>query len=225
LGDLTNQSSPIAALAAIFDLAGFTNFCKQIDPQLVVPDFLNSFLKWLFRQIKETTIAETYPEGYSILYDLPIYAKFLGDGVLFIWDTKNMEANEICNVIVSLREICENYSTTFLKQISDKYASPPNRVRCGIARGIVYSVGEDNDFVGPCINMAARLQKLGSFTFCFSRRGIDYKENMHSQWINDFLTIRSEIRGIGSDELICVLKSEYDRLNETEKKIFNQLKK
>ncbi|MFC1462533.1 hypothetical protein ACFLQU_02900 [Verrucomicrobiota bacterium] len=48
LGDMSKQGTPIDALAAIVDLEGFTAFCNQIDPHLVVPDFLRRLMQWLF---------------------------------------------------------------------------------------------------------------------------------------------------------------------------------
>ena len=37
LGDISSRSTQVEALAAIFDLSGFTNFCSQVDPHLAVP--------------------------------------------------------------------------------------------------------------------------------------------------------------------------------------------
>src|SRR6188508_451209 len=71
LGKIDSKSNPINGLSVMFDLEGFTNFCKQIDPQLAVPEFLSEFLKWIFDQIKEELIEKTYDEGYSTWADLP----------------------------------------------------------------------------------------------------------------------------------------------------------
>ena len=46
LGSLNSVAAATDSIAAIFDLAGFTNFCKQIEPHLSVPVFLNLFLDW-----------------------------------------------------------------------------------------------------------------------------------------------------------------------------------
>ena len=40
LGDVSAESQPTDAIAAVFDLEGFTNFCKQIEPHLAVPAYL-----------------------------------------------------------------------------------------------------------------------------------------------------------------------------------------
>lgn len=220
LGEISTISSPTNTLAAIFDLANFTEFCKQMDPHLVVPSFLNSFLKWMYSKIREVSIVQELNDTFEIYCPLPFYCKFLGDGLLFLWDTNEMEQSEICNVVVSLKEICDKYESEFLPSIAEEFTDSPSKLRCGIARGIVYNIGDNNDFVGPCINMAARLQKVGSLSFCFSKRGIDYKVGMVDAYQKYFLVKKCEIRGIGKDELVCVLKNEFDNLSVDEKSKF-----
>jgi hypothetical protein len=36
VGDLSQESTATDTIAAVFDLEGFTNFCKQIEPHLAV---------------------------------------------------------------------------------------------------------------------------------------------------------------------------------------------
>jgi hypothetical protein len=220
LGKIEKVSTQLNALSIIFDLEGFTNFCKQIDPQLAVPDFLSEFLRWIFQEIKVELIEKSYADGYSTWADLPLISKYLGDGLLFIWDTQNMADVEIQNVVVSMYEICKKYSNKFLPQIKNDIISPPSKLRCGIARGTVYSVGDGNDYVGPCINMSARLQKLNPFSFTFSRRGIN-PANFGQNYKQLFVVKRISIRGIGDGELVCVLKHEFDKLPREEKKQFS----
>jgi class 3 adenylate cyclase len=219
LGEIDVVSNPINTLSVMFDLEGFTNFCKQIDPQLAVPDYLNRFLKWIFNEIKIELTNKKYDEGVDNWADLPFFAKFLGDGLLFLWDTSNMAEVEIRNAVVSMLDICKKYKTKFFPEISHSIIAPPSKLRCGIARGIVYSVGNGNDYVGPCINVSARLQKLNSLTFCFSRRGVDPAE-MGDSYKSQFLIKKVDIRGIGSGELVCILKSEFQSLSKEEKKYF-----
>ena len=152
--------------------------------------------------------------------DLPFLAKFLGDGALFLWDTAGMGADEICNVVVSLKEICDAYKGNLYPEISRKVVEPPDTLRCGIARGSVFSVGRGEDYVGPCINIASRLQKLSLLTFCFSRRGFDIERGMSPSWMRDFAIKTVSLRGIGENELVVVLKEEFDNLASKEKKFF-----
>ena len=180
---------------------------------------MSEFLKWIFEEIKKELIADTYDEGYTTFADLPLLSKYVGDGLLFIWDTENMDETEIQNIVVSMYEICQKYKAEFLPKIAKDIISPPNKLRCGIARGIVYSVGDGNDYVGPCVNMSARLQKLHSFTFCFSRRGIN-PNTLNDDYKKLFVVKRINIRGIGDEELICILKNEFDKLPAEDKKKF-----
>jgi hypothetical protein len=219
LGQIDSKSNQIDALSVMFDLEGFTNFCKQIDPQLAVPEFLSKFLKWMFQQIKLELIIKEFDEGYETYASLPFMSKFMGDGLLFLWDTKNLNDEEIANIVISMLGICKSYKTKFIKEIEYDIVDAPKKLRCGIARGLIYSVGNGNDFVGPCINVSARLQKFNSLSFCFSRRGIDPK-SMHEDIVNDFAIKKVDIRGIGETELVCVIKSEFDKLSPEEKKKF-----
>lgn len=218
LGKIGTKSDQVNAISVLFDLEGFTNFCKQIDPQLAVPEYLSEFLKWLFEQVRKELTDEIYPEGYVTFSKLPFLSKFMGDGILFLWKTDGMGEHEIMNIVFSMLEICNKYQTDFYKVITKKIAIPPAKLRCGIARGIIYSVGNGNDFVGPCINMSARLQKLNSLTFAFSRRGLNPEINSH--YSADFITKKTDIRGIGSNELVCVLKDEFEKLIDEDKEKF-----
>jgi len=222
LGKLTTKSITIQALSVIFDLEGFTDFCKQIDPQLGVPEYLNKFLQWTFNEIKSVLTNETYDEGYKTWADLPFFSKFLGDGILFLWNTENMSDINIRNVVVAMGEICENYILDFLPSIKKDIISPPTKLRCGIARGAIYSVGNGSDYIGPCINMSARLQKLNSLSFSFSRRGID-PTKFSDQVKDTFVTKKVNIRGIGNQELVCILKEEFNNLQAPQKKEFFEI--
>ncbi|QQD12352.1 hypothetical protein [Sphingobacterium sp. UDSM-2020] len=220
LGDIESKSKLINGLSVMFDLEGFTNFCKQIDPQLAVPEYLSEFLKWIFKRVKEELIDEVIADGYQIYAPFPFLSKFLGDGVLFLWDTENMDQNEITNIVASMLNICREYSKNFYPEISKKITDAPKKLRCGIARGAIYSVGSGEDFIGPCINMSARLQKLSSLGFCFSRRGIN-PEVMSTNFKEQFITKKVNIRGIGENEIVCILKSEFENLTPEEQKAFS----
>jgi hypothetical protein len=88
----------------------------------------------------------------------------------------------------------------------------------------VYSVGNGNDYVGSCINMAARIQKSPGATFAYSRRGI----NLDDATADDFFKTRVVVkkmtmRGIGEKELICILKSEFDQMSADDKKHYRDV--
>lgn len=220
LGDISLRSKQVEALAAAFDLSGFTNFCSQVDPHLAVPEYLSRFLDWLFDEIKTEFVAKSYENGKELWAELPFLAKFLGDGVLFLWDTQNMGGTEICNVVTSLKIICDDYVDDFYPKIRTQVVGPPDMLRCGIARGRVFSVGNGEDYVGPCINMASRLQKLSFLTFCFPRRGFDVKKYMTKSLASELVVRLVSIPGIGESELVWILKEEFGKLPEKERELF-----
>jgi len=222
LGDISLRSTQVEAIAAVFDLSGFTNFCSRIDPHLTVPEYLSRFLDWLFKEIKKEFVAESYEEGKKLWADLPFLAKFLGDGVLFLWDTENMSGTGICNVVTSLRIICRDYKNKFYREIKKAVVEPPNILRCGIARGRVFSVGNGEDYVGPCINLASRLQKLSLLTFCVSRRGFDFEKDIAKDEFPIYVLKSVSLPGIGENELVWVLKEEFDDLPDEEKALFRK---
>lgn len=222
LDDISLPSEQVEALAAIFDLSGFTNFCSQVDPHLAVPEYLSQFLDWLFDAIKRELTIRNYNKGKVLWTQLPFLAKFLGDGVLFLWDTSNLTENGVCNIVGILHEICKEYHDSFYQEVKKRVVNPPSTLRCGIARGRVFSVGNAEDYVGPCINIATRLQKLGLLTFCFSRRGLDVKKNMDKTWWNVFVEKRIQLRGIGRNELVWIVKKEFDNLPAEEKSLFRK---
>jgi len=222
LGDISLLSKEVEALAAVFDLSGFTRFCNQVDPHLSVPEFLSRFLDWLFDQIGLALTAKGYKENIALWAELPFLAKFLGDGVLFLWDTRNMSESRVNNVVVSLLDVCREYRSAFYPVIKKRVVEPPSNLRCGIARGRVLSVGNGQDYVGPCINIASRLQKLSFLTFCFPRRGFDVRRYVDESYQEDFIEKRITLRGIGENELVWILRSEYNQLPDSEKKLFRK---
>lgn len=246
LGDVKAPSKPIDVLAIMFDLEGFTNFARQVDPQLTVPTFLSDFLEWLFTAIKsQLTMAEHMTKNKkiatakdkSILWaELPFFSKFMGDGVLFLWridldkiigidpgrsaDKLQYEIQEfLCNIIASMYDVCTEYKQ-FVKTVETQHVDPPPILRCGIARGTAIPIGNGSDFVGPCINIAARLQKFNGITFTFSARGID-RAGFSGQYKDQFLKKRASIRGIGEHELVYILNDEYEALSDELKSKFH----
>ncbi len=222
LGDISLRSTQVEAIAAMFDLSGFTKFCGHIDPHLSVPEFLSRFLDWLFEEIRKEFVEESYKEGKTLWADLPFLAKFLGDGALFLWDTENMSETGICNVAAILKVICRRYVNKFYPEIRKVVVEPPNILRCGIARGRVFSVGNGEDYVGPCINLSSRLQKLSLLTFCISRRGFDFEKYMHKNLLPLYVLKSVSLRGIGENELVWVLREEFDKLPDEEKELFRE---
>src|SRR5439155_15886045 len=96
LGALGAHSKQISCLAAIFDLEGFTPFTSQSDPDLDVTTFLNDFITWLFSTLGRLS-KERHENGREYLWcPLPFFAKFMGDGVLYLWKIDYDGINRFC---------------------------------------------------------------------------------------------------------------------------------
>ncbi|HJR06052.1 MAG TPA: hypothetical protein VJ842_02050 [Pyrinomonadaceae bacterium] len=221
LGNISQDGTYVQAIACFYDLEGFTSFSNQVDSHLVVPEFLKRFVDWLFQSLRESFKASESNEKVKIWGSLPFYTKFLGDGILFLWDTDySTGIHGMSNTINLLHKICLRYQSEFLPEIRKHVSKPPSKLRCGVARGQIISIGDGNDYVGSCINIASRLQKLSKLTFAISRRGLDlHNVSGHKYWQN-FILKKVELRGIGDEELIYIRKVEFDELSSKERKIF-----
>jgi class 3 adenylate cyclase len=141
----------------------------------------------------------------------------MGDGVLFLWDVSGLQETGVLNIPAQLIDVLVKYQEDFLPTIRKTVANAPSALRCGIARGKVFSVGNGEDFVGPCINIASRLQKIGRLTFAVSGRGFD-ADRFASPAVRQALVLKKlPIRGIGDEELVWLDREEFDALSETEK--------
>jgi len=220
LGDINAPAQEIGAVAAVFDLSGFTSFCNQVDSHLAIPKFLGGFMEWLFSGIRIGLTQESQGGRQSLWAQLPIMVKFLGDGVLLLWNTRGMADIQICKLVAMLYDICYDYQRRFYPQISMTLDQPPSVLRCGVARGRVYSIGNGKDFVGHCINTASRLANLGMLTFCFHHRGIPAQEYMTDEYYRIFAKTYLPIRGLGEKEMVWVVKEEFNRLPEASKDLF-----
>ena len=236
IGDLRAPSKTIEVLSVSFDLEGFTTFTKQVDPHLTIPNFISDFFNWLFNNIKYSMRDQ---EQENILWaELPFFSKFMGDGVLFLWKIdldkiaqvdKHLSSDQLqkllleflSNVITSMFDICRGYQH-FLKSVKTNYVEPPSKLRCGIARGSVFPIGSGLDFVGPCINISTRLQKMSDLSFAFSARGVDLNV-FHPSYHEVFVKKQVAIRGIGYNELIYISREEFDKLPGDLKRNFSDI--
>jgi hypothetical protein len=225
LGNVAAPAVPTDAIAAVFDLQGFTNFCKQIEPHLSVPKYLSAFLNWIMETLREEMRDGNHETNAILWCPLPFFVKYMGDGLLVLWDCGDIDDVSRTNVIVSCSEVCKKYRSDFIPTLKTSIVEPPPALRCGVARGTVFSVGEGQDYVGSCINMAARLQKLPGISFCFNRRGFELDTPNNSSFFPQQVVIKEvSIRGIGDHELVGVLSQEVEKLPPRDTKLFREPK-
>jgi hypothetical protein len=223
LGDICAPCQEKESVAAVFDLTGFTAFCNQADSYLAIPRFLNDFLEWFFNNIRQKITEEDFGDRSALWTGLPIMVKFLGDGFILVWDARKMSEEQICRLAGSLYMVCQNYKTEFYPYISTAVNKPPTVLRCGVARGKVFSIGNDKEYVGHCINNASRLSRLGSLSFCFPHRGFQVREHMPPEYRQIFVPKSVSIRGVGENELVWVVRDEYNNLSLKNREMFHSI--
>ena len=223
LGDISLPCREKEAVAAVLDLTGFTAFCSQVDSYLAIPRFLNDFLNWFFCSIREGLCEETFNNRKEYWGEFPVLVKFLGDGVLLIWDTHRMGEDQICRLVTMLYNLCVDYRRVFYPRVNRLVNKPPSLLRCGMARGKVFTIGDGRDFVGHCINNASRLSRLEGLTFCFPHRGFPVREYIPAEDLRGFVPKYVSIRGIGDSELVWVVRDEFVRMNEKQQSLFRNL--
>jgi class 3 adenylate cyclase len=204
------------ALAAIFDLQGFTSFFDVRDPFATVPEFIEKFLQWLFETLRAEFSKKLVGDTVLLWSYLPMFAKFMGDGVLLLWsiptDQRHGGAPAIGNIVARLHRTCVSYRDTFRPSISETFSDSPATLRCGGAFGQIAAVGDRHDYVGPCINVAARLQKLATLSFAFSRHGCDPDRCFKGEWRDVFTPAIVQIRGIHRAEPILIDVKEFESI-------------
>jgi class 3 adenylate cyclase len=217
LDEVGMKRKSVSAIAVVFDLEGFTDFCSQTEAEPAIPTFLHPFLKWIFKEISDRALAE-HPRERGIVrisYPLPFFVKFLGDGFLLLWNAEIISEVQQGNLIVDIRSITDKYKWDFLQSMRSRVNRVPTRLRAGIARGRVVPIGRSDDFVGPCINIASRLQKLNGLTFAVWQNGL----HLNFPWLT---TKRIPLRGVSKGELVYVVEEELKRLPAKKR---NQFKK
>ncbi len=228
IGRLNAPSVGTVVLAVMLDLEGFTKFVNPRDPQNRLALFICDFYEWLFERIRESLVGPI-----DLCAELPFFSKFLGDGVLLLWNADGTrlasgakdsqvsgEENAqtmVCNVIACMLSILEDYED-FRQALSHKTgASVPERLRCGVAKGMVFSIGGGNDYVGPCINISARLEKFRTLPFACAADGINLKY-FHPEYQSKLVRKKVDIRGINDAELIYLRQSDFDQMSPAERK-------
>jgi class 3 adenylate cyclase len=218
LTDITKNKKTFEGLSVILDLKGFTIFCDQRDPQHQVPRFLGLFIRWLFQRIRAELFDRNDGNEVILWSHLPIFGKFLGDGVLLIWDVSDVSLEARRNFVKAFDTIVSDYVDVFLNQNATGFTRPPLMLRCGVAQGQITSIADGNDYVGMCINVASRLQKLAddAFSFGFTRNGLE--EDKGDSWYRHFTLIQIPIRGLTNPEFVYVFRSEFNKLPPDEQR-------
>lgn len=231
-------------LAVVFDLEGFTRFCSQRDPQTFVPRFVGDFTDWFFQQIRSQLLfhsggpaadsVQTEDGKYQLCAPPPFFAKFLGDGFLCLWAAdrdlirrdlpddadeglvENELRGDLTNTLAVIQDVRRSYSD-YQKTLREHYVNVPSRLRLGAAVGLVTALSNGRDFVGPCINQASRLEKLGPLGMAVDCAGFP-NAFVDAPGLERMFTKQTvDIRG-GEQTRVLVDAKEWDSLTEEEQR-------
>jgi len=233
-----SDGEPRTILAAMFDLEGFTAFTDRRDPHLFVPQFVDWFLGWLFETVKSLTLERRAGDSVFLWSTLPFFAKYTGDGALLLWDLDHPGLQQFCrrhhrdrdaeihgdvgNIVSILYDTCRMYARDQLPELKKHHPNPPRRLRCGVAQGQVSALAGGRDFVGACINLASRVQKLGKLGFSILATGFDLSRVPAERLRDVLVKKRTQVRLSDQQtwELVYVIKSDFEALDPKDKADF-----
>lgn len=218
----------VKIVVAIFDLEGFTNFfdSASVNRNIVVSAYMKGFLDWLNYQIDQ--LREHYVPR-------PRYHKFLGDGVLLIWEVGDSVLSHplvrmaFMNACWNMVDGKESYESTFLPEFKQRIGRRwtceyPSRLRVSISLGHAVRYGnrhESCEYISECINVASRLVK-----FRPSLRFIAHSDLVFGSEPRKYGYIQKKIsiKGINDRVGVFVDKDEFDKLSDEDKQAFRNPK-
>lgn len=223
---------PTTGLALVFDISGFTNFFNKPDLQSYITKYINEIIECV-----ETTIYGGFdywtdtPEELPPLPLKPSLRKFLGDGMLYIWEDSDNKISgdpyfklELLNRLWNL----QRYFQTVNEKLYDDIpiGDLPKTIKIGIAQGTVYRLIEEDgsqDFIGPCINLASRLVKYcPEINFICSARLDISKKDLDQEGYCKIIAL--ELKSF-ENEIVIVDKNDYQKLIEEDRdRLFKEIK-
>lgn len=223
---------PSIGLALIFDISGFTNFFNKPDLQLYITKYINQIIECVEITIYGGVDSWTNdPEELEPLPLLPSMRKFLGDGMLYIWEDDNVKTLTNSYLKIDLINRLWNIQKYFSKINQKLYeeipiGDLPKTVKFGIAQGTLYRLNEkegDEDYIGPCINLASRLVKYcPDINFICSARLDLAKKDLEEY--NYLRIIARELRSF-ENEIVIIDRKDYQSLTEEDReRLFKELK-
>ena len=166
----TKVSKPILGVALIFDIIGFTKFYNKPDIQHYITGYLNHIIECVEINFWGGDSYWFKTPGYDNLPALaitPSMKKFLGDGMLYIWENNKQNSLsdnkfkfDLLNRIWNIQQHFGKINLRLLQELPN--SDLPVGIKFGIAKGTIFKIKDKHgnvDYIGPCINMASRLVK------------------------------------------------------------------
>jgi class 3 adenylate cyclase len=155
------------AIVAFFDIRGFTPYVKQTEHYLV-SRFLEDYFAiypQAVRVVLERKDMALKGRARRVLLE-PDAFKRLGDGMMLVWEfpgerySREQRDAAVVAILDIAQTIRERFGALVAQDLFGEHAKDL-RLGCGISRGTASRVDyrkSGSDYVGPVVNMAARLQ-------------------------------------------------------------------
>jgi len=208
------RSGLVEIVVALLDLEGFTNFFNStsVTRYTYVPAFINAFLSWLNHCFRESC------------FPMPKYSKFLGDGVLLIWETEKQpllrgvlkaEFMDFCWSVV--RDQKESYEKEFLPELLRtirpiQNCEYPKHLRLSLSLGDAkkYVRGKSIEYISECINVASRIVKYNPELYFIAHSNLVTNEELcGKKYVHKQLT---QVKGIDRPIYVYIDKDDFDGL-------------
>jgi len=224
---------PSNGLALIFDISGFTNFFNKPDLQYYITRYINKIVECVDNVIYggECFWLDEDEEPFEPLKMLPSMRKFMGDGMLYIWEDSEEKLLKDPSLKMDIINDLYNVQLRFDRINERMYdiipiADLPEKIKFGIAQGTIYKLVDTSgqiDYIGPCINLASRLVKYCKEVnfICSARLDIPSEQIQKNNYMK---VIATSLRSF-ENEIVIIDKSDYKRIPEDERKrIFKEIK-
>ncbi len=161
--------TPCEVLAVVVDMRGFSTFCEQ--PHIESP-YTCGLMTAFYHTVRQSFIK--YP---------PDMMKFLGDGVLCVWQTGNDDRTVAIDIAIGgLEDLSGRWQNVLLGPHFIHGA--PEGVASAVSFGLASRISTNDDYLGRPINLATRLVgacPAGVILIDRNVPGIKDKENLKSK--------------------------------------------
>ncbi len=230
-----HAGNPEQSFVLIFDLEEFSKFFSQPDVYYYVAKYLNKAFNAIDILINggESFWNPDDKEDKKITpFREPVHIKFLGDGALYIWTYKPEEEKEFKEKLLYFINNLWNFSLwfdNFIKSCSDDVpvVDLPKRIRFGMSSGSVHKLSYENsketEYIGYCINLAARLQSYCRELGFIASARIGSEDKLLKKH-NYHKVIAKKLKGL-PNEIVIVDKDTYTSLDTLIKQdLFDEIK-
>ncbi|MGC4099769.1 hypothetical protein [Ferruginibacter sp.] len=227
-----NAERASVGLALIFDISGFTKFFNKPDIHYYMTNYINQIINCVEITIwggNDFWTTET-PQEIDALEIKPIMRKFLGDGMLYVWEDNDdrllLKSDFKIDLIIRLWNLQLNFDRINKRLYEDiPVGDLPTNIKFGISQGTIFKLIEntgEQDCIGPCINLASRLVKYcQEINFIASARLDLPKQELETYGF--FKIIAKELQSF-ENEIVVIDKVDYDGVSLADKKrLFKEL--